>query len=225
MKLRAHILASLIVVTLSDVSYSQTKEIHDKNSFSFNTTFYNFLNGEPTFQTKYLNQSLTIFNSFGVNFSRKINNKNLWGLQSDYHAFVNRTPLDEMLKGTYSERHFLDVRGNYSRQLVGKSGSRLFSGFGLSLRLGEEVIFGNYFLSGNFGETFVRAKTLFDLGLSTGLKYNYHIGQNFHLYAKLSYTFYLLTLDSKDENYEWDRGPTRHMLALSIGFGFNYGEE
>lgn len=223
--LKQIVIVPLAVLSVSGISYSQNESFIDKNSISLNTTFYNFLNGGPTFQIKHINRPLAIFNSFGIKYLRRINKLNLWSISADYHGWLDYTPITELERGTYWSRKFLDIRGTFVRQMHQKKRHLIFGSVGLSTRIGNEEIFGSYTLiSGDFGESFVLGKTLFDLGIGIGAKYRYHIGQNMHIRMGLNYTFYAITFDKKNENYSWDRGPTRHMLSLSLGLGLNYGK-
>ncbi|MBK9192742.1 MAG: hypothetical protein IPM77_15290 [Crocinitomicaceae bacterium] len=220
------ILITSLCFLSNEIVYGQSKELshENRNSIKLNTTFYNFFDGGPFIQTNYTSEAHWLSNSYGAEYSRKVDSKNYWGVSLDYYVFQNWKPYNIMERGTYDYRYFIDSRGIYQRSIYAKNNFELFADASISLRIGHESVFGAYgMINDTVAEVFVLSKTLFDFGLSFGIKPQLYLGKHFHFFSSLDYTCYAYTFDSKDQNYSWDRGPTWNMIRLTFGIGINFG--
>ncbi|NOQ71836.1 MAG: hypothetical protein GQ574_07540 [Crocinitomix sp.] len=218
-------IALCFVLPTIQSAFSQEHETLNKHTFLIKSSVYNFFDGGPTIQTNYRNRPNWLSNGYGIEYMNTFGNNSMWSVSLDNFSFENHTPLPEKESGEYWKRRFYDIRASYSKSFFQTPHHSLFWNTGLSVRIGYEAVFGNYFqVNEVFGESFAIGKKLRDLGALLGLKYHVYIGKHVTLLTALSYTIYPLTWDSKDENYEYDRGPTWNMISLSLGIGFNYGK-
>jgi hypothetical protein len=207
-------------------NFAQEKTSNHRHSLFINTSWYNFFDGSPTIQTNYTNEQKWLSNGYGLGYVFHSQTNKIYSIGFDYLSFINQSPLTEKTPGEVWERKFLKTNIACSLPIYDNNKSGLFWNVGLSVRVGNELLFGNYKqLTPVFGESFALEKKLLDFGLLTGLNYDIYLGNHFIIQPSVNYLIYPFTFDSKGDIYPWDRNPTWHSLKMSIGLVYNFGSE
>jgi len=237
----------LLLVTFTVASNNFAQQNYNKTFFCTKSYYYHF-RGESLNNVQYINQSdfvsnsdkikgnlaLLVFNQIDFEYQKTYDNDNglLFSL-GIYYADHSSKSILITKKGEASLRTFVKFNASYLKSIYQKNHQHLRIKAGLNFRAGEEVLFAGYYKSLFFTgkeyvdlyESYFVNKTLLDLGVNLGLRYQFDVGKRLALASEFSYTFYPLVYDKKDPVYNWNSGPSRHVLQLSLALGFGFGKK
>ncbi len=229
-----HITLTLATLLVAKVLFSQTYQT--QKSFYIRSAFYSFYDNEPILQLKNFKkraptQPLIRFypSSFSIGFQKQATSKQFWSVSIDLLERANLKDFSEMTRGHYTQRSFIDLKIQYLQNIILKNRHLLFLTGGLVIRGGEENYLYGIFPTGHFYngnelyETYFFNKTLADLGVLGGVKYQLYFNKHYSLNIDFNHTFYAYTYSTKDPYNPVDYGPSRSVSFLSFGVAYNYG--
>ncbi len=217
-------------------------------TFFITKSYYYHFRGESINNVQYINQldfvsnaykfksnlAFLLFNQIDLEYQKKIDNDNclLFSL-GVYYGDYSSKPVTITNKGEASFRSFVKFNTSYLKSFFQKKHHHLRIKTGLNFRAGYETLFGGYYKSIFFTgteyidryESIYVNNYLFDLGANIGLRYQFDVSKRLVLMSEFSYTFYPLLYDKKNPAYNWNSGPSRHVLQLSFGLGFGFGKK
>ncbi len=237
----------LLLVTFLVTNNFVAQQNYNKTFFITKSYYYHF-RGESINNVQYINQldfvsnsykiknnlALLVFNQIDFEYQKKIKNDNciLFSL-GVYYADHSTKPILKIKKGEASFRSFIKFNTSFLKSIYQNQTHHLRIKAGLNFRVGHEVLFGGYYISKFFTgteyidkyETIYVTKKLFDLGVNSGIRYQFDMGKRLALTSEFSYIFYPLIYDKENPSYNWSSGASRHVLQLSFGVGFGFGEK
>ena len=206
-------------------SQAEKKVSTRKNSFYFSPQFHTNFDETKILSSPFskLNKSLPI--GLSINYSRQLTETNTICIGLSAAQYRNPYWQEYSKYGTVDSRTFSSIEFNTIRAIFVNKYQKLSRIIGGQLRIGSEAIHDNFYSANGFPwQCYYPSNTLLDVGINTGLKYEIFLGSRFSFSSELIYTFYPLTIDSKDSWEYEDKGSARHLLAFRVGAGYHFGK-
>lgn len=221
---------------VTSASFSQESYFSQKHHFGIRTGVHYSFDGNPVYQSKrffqdnHQNFPVATTLNYGVNYSKRYNILSSWGVSLSINRFQKLVSIEELYRGRILERSFLDVRGNHKSVIFKRKRHLLEINKEISLRFGNENFLGAFGIIGYITpddpiyETLPLTRTIADVGIALGCKYQFAITQSLYFQSEINYTFYPFTYYNKHHIYSFDRGTTRNLLIGNIGFVLGIGD-
>ena len=205
----------------------------NNNRLSIQTgLFHCFFDGSPILNLKYQNKNIkpfrgALYNSLGVQYLRKISEKDMISLEYAYFYKYYRNAQHDLSKNVVSDRGYNTFNTTYERALSLKSNFTYTYGGGLTYRYGSEYVLINH---SNIGcESLLETRNVKDFGVNIRTGIEYSPLKWLTLYSKFDFISFVYMYDKKtikklQDVYGYKEYPHNFDLSWRFGLGFNFGK-
>ena len=230
--MRAFVLLLLLGLACPNISFSQASNRISIQTGLFHTFFDKsspFLNLENRDKSKIPYQKNFFFNSYELQYQRKIGELNAISVEGSYYFNTYAKVYGQDFKEAYYARGYYTINASFIRCLKINDRFNYRYGGGVNYRLGHEDVVFNYpsLEKSQNPNVFMESRKVRDFGINARSGLEYSPLDWLSLYSELDFIGFVYVHDKKQiklikDDYGFNGYPVRFDLSWRFGVGFNF---